>query len=812
MSDEHVAKLEGVVAQLNEAQSAVKYEKKSLAQLLAGLQQFMEDALGINSMYKSQPKLPGSVFRDFSSSGPMHVIGLVCAEAMKARGMKRIDWASPALRRENLELVSRLRQELLRGGFIQLPRVHVHRTNGATDSLRLSHIVTKLGGETVEEDAPDATHVVLPFGPGGDPDDGQTYLRAQERHGGVVRVHWWYLPGSYDEWLPAAAAPEELQPDRPRRGPWRVYARWLLDSEKYNEWMEPADYETEEAAAAAEEGAKRGREEGGEEAAALAAKKARLAATRGGLEVAPDAEPVLLGPGFVRQTLAQPNRRAMSGVGALDISQGQHRAGAEAPQAPPPAQEQATKPVLEAYRVPSCAGWFRWGAAYLRYRNAMIDKYREEPSRELTFTEARRWLAGDVGTLRRIHAFSALRRARGGRGRRGGRRRRRARGRARAAGLARPPAADGARFFCNAMPWVDCTALRYHCVKLPDVDLCPLAYAEGRFPPGCSAQDFVKIENNEAPPDPSGWTNKEQLLLLEGVEKHGEDWAAIAEFVGTKNPMQCCTRFLQMPIEEAILAEGMAANGQRGWVAIPEPGEEETTGAEAAALGPLPFADVSNPIMAQLAFLTTMVGPKVAAAAAQRALETLAEEDEAALADAKAEGDEAAIKSEAGAQDAIMKDEQGEELETALVPADRPLPATRLRAAAATALAAAAAKAKLLADAEEREMQRLVLAAVDVQCKKINLKLQHLERLDELMARERAQLESLRSTFIASHLSSAAQAGGEASSAPAANGVLQAVAPGLSGGAATPVPAPGPTRSATPPATVEGFLSTGTLG
>ena len=85
-----------------------------------------------------------------------------------------------------------------------------------------------------------------------------------------------------------------------------------------------------------------------------------------------------------------------------------------------------------------------------------------------------------------------------------------------------------------------------------------------------------------------------------GVEKHGEDWAAIAEFVGTKNPMQCCTRFLQMPIEEAILAEGMAANGQRGWVAIPEPGEEETTGAEAAALGPLPFADVSNPIMAQV--------------------------------------------------------------------------------------------------------------------------------------------------------------------------------------------------------------------
>ena len=32
-----------------------------------------------------------------------------------------------------------------------------------------------------------------------------------------------------------------------------------------------------------------------------------------------------------------------------------------------------------------------------------------------------------------------------------------------------------ARFFCNAMPWVDCTQLRYHCTKLPDVDLCPQA-------------------------------------------------------------------------------------------------------------------------------------------------------------------------------------------------------------------------------------------------------------------------------------------------------------------------------------------------
>jgi len=32
-------------------------------------------------------------------------------------------------------------------------------------------------------------------------------------------------------------------------GPWKLYARWLVDSDKYNEWMNEVDYETEDAAA-----------------------------------------------------------------------------------------------------------------------------------------------------------------------------------------------------------------------------------------------------------------------------------------------------------------------------------------------------------------------------------------------------------------------------------------------------------------------------------------------------------------------------------------------------------------------------------
>lgn len=58
--------------------------------------------------------------------------------------------------------------------------------------------------------------------------------RVLQVQGGQARIHWRYMPDSYDEWVPAAsvdtskAAPEQ----RPPRGPWRVHARWLADSER----------------------------------------------------------------------------------------------------------------------------------------------------------------------------------------------------------------------------------------------------------------------------------------------------------------------------------------------------------------------------------------------------------------------------------------------------------------------------------------------------------------------------------------------------------------------------------------------------
>lgn len=52
------------------------------------------------------------------------------------------------------------------------------------------------------------------------------------------------------------------------------------------------------------------------------------------------------------------------------------------------------------------------------------------------------------------------------------------------------------KYFCNVTN-EECSARRYHCIRMPDVDLSPAAYAAGKFPPGCSSKDFVLIDQAE---------------------------------------------------------------------------------------------------------------------------------------------------------------------------------------------------------------------------------------------------------------------------------------------------------------------------
>ncbi|CAG0918703.1 unnamed protein product, partial [Notodromas monacha] len=45
------------------------------------------------------------------------------------------------------------------------------------------------------------------------------------------------------------------------------------------------------------------------------------------------------------------------------------------------------------------------------------------------------------------------------------------------------------------------------------------------------------------------WSDQEVLLLLEGLEAHGQDWEQIAKHVGDRSVSECVAKFLQLPLD-----------------------------------------------------------------------------------------------------------------------------------------------------------------------------------------------------------------------------------------------------------------------
>lgn len=143
--------------------------------------------------------------------------------------------------------------------------------------------------------------------------------------------------------------------------------------------------------------------------------------------------------------------------------------------------------------------------------------------------------------------------------------------------------------------------------------------------------------------------------------------------------------FLQLPIEEQLLEESEsppqdALVQQSGIIGYGAAGIHKA-GQHAAVttISPdhVPFGDAANPVMANIGLLASIMGPRVAAAAAQKSLYKLSTF-------------------------------QGAVSSTPESTTQQPFTQEQLRAAAAEGLQAAAAKARSLAVAEERETRRLV--------------------------------------------------------------------------------------------------------
>ncbi|VVC40429.1 Homeobox domain-like,BRCT domain,SMARCC, N-terminal,SANT/Myb domain,SWIRM domain,SANT domain,SMARCC [Cinara cedri] len=471
--------------------------------------------------------------------------------------------------------------------------------------------------------------------------------------------------------------------------------------------------------------------------------------------------------------------------------------------------------------IPSYAAWFEYNSIhtvekralpeffnnknksktpeiYLAYRNFMIDTYRLNPTEYMTSTAARRNLAGDVCAIMRVHAFLEQ------------------------WGLINYQVDADSRPTAMGPP----PTSHFHILSDTPSGLQPVNPPRTQQPsaaktlldlekkPSTTDKDSVNqpeplssfglkldqyakkpglLRNKTAAGMTRDWTEQETLLLLEGLEMYKDDWNKVCEHVGTRTQDECILHFLRLPIEDPYL-------------------EDFETG---GALGPLsyqpiPFSKSGNPIMSTVAFLASVVDPRVAAAAAKAAMEEFAairDEVPSALMDAHVKNIEAATTDgkydpavgllqsgiagtypEKEEESEKVKKEPEEVKDTSMTseneeggsekdkeqPMDvdkkscieniastqsttnrtteeepeRIVKDSEVQAAAAAALAAAAVKAKHLAAVEERKIKSLVALLVETQMKKLEIKLRHFEELETTMEREREGLEYQRQQLI----------------------------------------------------------------
>lgn len=90
-------------------------------------------------------------------------------------------------------------------------------------------------------------------------------------------------------------------------------------------------------------------------------------------------------------------------------------------------------------------------------------------------------------------------------------------------------------------------------------------------------------------------------LPHQALEMYKDDWNKVSEHVGSRTQDECILHFLRLPIEDPYLEDSEASLGP-------------------LAYQPIPFSQSGNPVMSTVAFLASVVDPRVASAAAKSAL------------------------------------------------------------------------------------------------------------------------------------------------------------------------------------------------
>eukprot|EP00344_Euplotes_crassus_P008983 CAMPEP_0197000246 /NCGR_PEP_ID=MMETSP1380-20130617/5235_1 /TAXON_ID=5936 /ORGANISM="Euplotes crassus, Strain CT5" /LENGTH=389 /DNA_ID=CAMNT_0042417471 /DNA_START=246 /DNA_END=1415 /DNA_ORIENTATION=+ len=237
-------------------------------------------------------------------------------------------------------------------------------------------------------------------------------------------------------------------------------------------------------------------------------------------------------------------------------------------------------------------------------------------------------------------------------------------------------------------------------------------------------------ENEQEKLEPAGeWTQDQTLQLLDSISKHGEDWDLVSkDFEGVKTKQQIISYFITLPINENTSEKIHNINA----FAMKAKQERQNLVAEQSSV-PTVFSDVSNPIQAQVALFGRLL-EHYGLDEEDRREET--EKDSTLISglrsQTKQEGDEktkVAIKMPIPEEEILSK-EVCEKIKKKSMN-----------------------KSKKLAKRERKELKKLIAMIVEIELKKIGSKVEYLDKLDEVISKEKEQVKEIHSQIFAQRIS-----------------------------------------------------------
>lgn len=793
---------------------------QSLSTVTLQLLQFQEDVFGRQAANPALTKLPAQCFMDLRPGGGLcHILGT--AYKFKAeQGWRRFDLQNPSRAERNIEMFRCIENALVQNNCLSFPVVYLDPTLDQELAARLSDIIIKHQG-SLTADRILSSHHIYPSLISPEEDEWMRPVMQRDKH---VLVHWGMHPDSYDSWLSSHEVEGEVEEPPALERPRKVHAAWVLHTDSFNEWMNDEDYCVDERNVPliyrhriplhdedSQSTPSRKRRRSPSPPSSENRKKGKKGRKRGQQEEeleedltkdmedptpVPNMEEVIL-PKIVNLKKDSENTPVKGGVMADLDDQDEDYPGREDEESRVEmsrfleGEENITEQTHHII-IPSYTSWFNNNSIhsiekrslpeffngknkskspeiYLAYRNFMLDTYRLNPQEYLSSTTCRRNLTGDVCAVMRVHAFLEQ----------WGLINYQVDAESRPLPMGPPPTphfnvlADTPTGLAPLQHKPLQVSASQHMLYFPD---------RGRDKPS-DGQNFGLRTDIYARKHPKTkgasagreWTEQETLLLLEALEVYNDDWNKVSEHVGSRTQDDCILHFLRLPIEDPYLEDSSASLGP-------------------LAYQPVPFSQSENPVMSTVAFLASVVDPRVASAAAKAALEEFSraheesidkisematEKKESIDADkmeanstnqislrvdglnmepscaqiegesVKRENAENMLEDRDGVDDEDHFEQREGEGELSRAVMEQDLVEGAVPNAAAAALSSAATKAKHLAAVEERKIKSLVALLVETQMKKLEIKLRHFEELETIMDREKEALEQQRQQLLA---------------------------------------------------------------